>query len=612
MTFFIPEEKVLEIQNAADIIDIVSESVLLKRAGKNHVGLCPFHSEKTPSFTVNPEKQIFYCFGCTAGGNVFSFLMKHEGISFPEAARALARRYGIELPTGNISAAQKRVMSEREQILVANKHAVDCFSHALLSDSAGRKGLKYLSERGITGNTLERFGIGYAPEGWSNLMHHLARKGVLERLLEKSGLVIENKQKNVFYDRFRNRIMFPIFNTGDQVIGFGGRVLDDSLPKYLNSPETPVYNKSRSLYGLNVTKQKCREKGLAFIVEGYMDLLALWQNGIENVVATLGTSLTAEHVRLLKGYAEKVILVYDSDDAGLKAAARSISIFDSGHLDSMILVLPEGYDPDSYVFEFGAEAFIKIAEKAIGSVDFLMESAIKKYGLSVEGKVRIVSAMNEHLAEIQDSVARSLYIKKMAEKLGIDDSAIMEKVRRAMNTKRSGSNAESLLRRESGVSGKRHKTWNGSATPTESYPMEKKIIAMMLQFPQVLSEIRRQEILSLFENGGLKKIGISILEHKGDSSRMVSDLIATIDIPQERQLVASLAIEEDMWGNEGCLKLINQFTDSRKRKQSDLLMKIKKAEAQNDQELLNELLMQRLKDRKKIRNKLKSAGGEAL
>jgi DNA primase len=497
------------------------------------------------------------------------------------------------------------VMGEKEQILAANKYAVDYFRHALLSDSEGRKGLKYLSERGITGNTLERFDIGYAPEGWSNLMQHLVRKGVPKRLFEKSGLVIENKQKNGFYDRFRNRIMFPIFNTRDQVIGFGGRVLDNSLPKYLNSPETPVYNKSRSLYGLHATKQKCREKGRAFIVEGYMDLLALWQHGIENVVATLGTSLTSEHVEVLKGYAERVILVYDSDDAGERAAERSLSIFDSivdkGHLAPMILVLPEGYDPDSYVFEFGAEAFMKIAEKATAPVDFLMESAIKKYGLSIEGKVRIVSAMKGHLAEIQDSVARSLYIKKMAEKLGVDDSAIMEKVRRAVNAKRSGSNTESLLRREAGTTGKRHKSWNGSATPTESYQMEKKIIAMMLQFPQILSEIRRQEILSFFENEGLKKIGISILEHKGDSNRMVSDLIAIIDTPQERQLVASLAIEEDKWWDiEGCFKLINeQFMASIKRKPSDLWMKIKAAEAQNDQELL-ELLMQRLKDRKKI------------
>ncbi|MFO7560716.1 MAG: DNA primase [Desulfobacterales bacterium] len=612
MTFFIPEEKVSEIQNAADIIDIVSESVLLKRAGKNHVGLCPFHSEKTPSFTVNPEKQIFFCFGCNAGGNVFSFLMKHEGISFPEAVRVLARRYGIELPEANTSSAQKRVMSEREKIFAANKHAVDYYHHVLLRDSEGRKGLKYLTERGITGDTLERFGIGFAPEGWSSLMQHLARKGVPERLLEKSGLVVENKQKNGFYDRFRNRIMFPISNTRGQVIGFGGRVLDNSLPKYLNSPETPVYNKSRSLYGLHVTKQKCREKGMAFIVEGYMDLLALWQNGIENVVATLGTSLTSEHVRLLKGYAERVILVYDSDDAGLRAAARSIGIFDSGHLDSRILVLPDGYDPDSYVVEFGAEAFLKIAEKAIGSVDFLMESAIKKYGLSIEGKVRVVSAMEGYLAEIQDSVARSLYIKKMAEKLGIDDSAIMEKVRNAMNAKRSAGKTESSLQRGPGAFDNDRKAWNGSAIPTDSYQMEKKIISMMLQFPQILSEIRRQEILSFFENEGLKKIGIPILAHQGDPNRMVSDLIARIDTPQERQLVAALAIEEDKWDIEGCLKLIKQFKDGRKRKQNNLLMKIKAAEARNDQELLNELLMQRLKDRKKIQNKLKSAGGEAL
>jgi DNA primase len=449
-------------------------------------------------------------------------------------------------------------------------------------------------------------------------MQHLVQKGIPKRLLEKSGLVIENKQKNRFYDRFRNRIMFPIFSTGGQVIGFGGRVLDDSLPKYLNSPETPVYNKSRSLYGLHATKQKCREKGMAFIVEGYMDLLALWQHGIENVVATLGTSLTSEHVHVLQGYAEKVILVYDSDDAGQRAAERSLSIFDSivdeGHLAPRILVLPEG-DPDSYVFKFGAESFMKMAEKALGSVDFLMEAAIKKYGLSVEGKVRIVSAMKVHLAEIQDSVARSLYIKKMAEKLGIDDSAIMEKVRRSVNAKRSGSNTESLLRRKPGVSGKHHRAWNGSATPTESYQMEKKIIAMMLRFPQILSEIRRQEILSFFENEGLKKIGNSILAHKGDSNRMVSDLIGLIDTPQERQLVVSLEIEEDKWRGwdiEGCFKLINeQFMASIKRKPSDLWMEIKAAEAQNDQELLKQL-MQRLKDQTKIQNKLKPAGGEAL
>jgi DNA primase len=612
LTFFIPEEKVSEIQNAADIIDIVSESVLLKRAGKNHVGLCPFHSEKTPSFTVNPEKQIFYCFGCNAGGNVFSFLMKQEGISFPEAVRLLARRYGIDLPEGNLSAAQKRGVSERERIFDANKQAMEYFRKMLLKDPSGEKGLDYLTGRGITIDTLERFSVGYAPEGWGNLKQHLVRKGIPERISEKAGLVIENKQKNGFYDRFRNRVMFPIYSTGDRVIGFGGRVLDDSLPKYLNSPETPVYSKSRTLYGLHATKAGCREKGAVFIVEGYMDLLALWQNGVKNVVATLGTSLTAEHVRVLKGYAETVILVYDSDEAGLKAAARSIGIFDSGHLDSRILVLPEGYDPDSYVFEFGAQAFMKIAEKVIGPVDFLMESAIKKYGPSVEGKVRIVSVMKGHLAKIQDRVARSLYIKKIAEKLGVEDAAIMEQVRILMKEKRFGSNSGWLSEDEPGVSRKFQQGGQGPEVATGSYQMEKKIIAMMLQFPEILSEIRNRKVLSFFENEGLKRIGNLILKHKGDSNRLVSDLISVIDNSQERQLVASLAVEEEIWDIEGCLKLINkQFMPSRKRKPSDLWMKIKAAEAKNDQEQLK-LLMQRLKDQKQIQNKLKSAGGEAL
>jgi len=607
LTVFIPEEKISEIQNAADLVDIVSESVILKKAGRNHVGLCPFHTEKTPSFTVNPEKQIFYCFGCSTGGNVFSFLMKQEGISFPEAVQALARRYGIELPKENTGESRKGVMSEREQIFAANKHAMEYFCRMMLNGSAGRKGREYLSKRGITENTFKKFCIGYAPEGWSNLLPHLVQKGFTKRLLEKSGLVIENRQKNSFYDRFRDRIIFPIFNTGDQVIGFGGRVLDASLPKYLNSPETPVYNKSRSLYGLNVTKQKCREKSLAFIVEGYMDLLALWQHGIENVVATLGTSLTSEHVRILKGYVEKVILVYDSDNAGLKAAARSIGIFDSGHLDSSILVLPEGYDPDTYVFKFGAEAFIKMAEKAISPVDFLLESAIQKHGSGIEGKVRIISDMKGHLAEIQDRVARALYIKKIAEVLDIDDQAIMEEVRKEIRSKPSGSDIKSLSRRREETSGKQDK-----ANPVASCQMEKKIISMMMQFPQILSEIRKQEILSLFENERLKKIGSFILEHRGDTGSLVSDLMVVIGTSEDRQLIASLAIEEDEWDNDGCLKRIRQFIASKKRRPSELLKRIKAAEARNDLGLLNELRMQRLEDRKKIQNKLKPAGGEAL
>ena len=233
----------------------------------------------------------------------------------------------------------------------------------------------------------------------------------------------------VFYDRFRGRIIFPIFDTNMQVVGFGGRVLDDSMPKYLNSPETPVYNKRRSLYGIHKAKIKCRESDTIYIVEGYFDLLSLHQHGIENAVAILGTALSTQHIQLLKGYASRVILVYDSDDAGLKAASRSVEIFMDAEVDAHVLVLPEGYDPDSYLFEFGLESFLDASGSVMSVMQFLISSAIKKHGLSIEGKIRVISEMKGPLASINDKVARSLYIKELAERLNIDETAILEKVR---------------------------------------------------------------------------------------------------------------------------------------------------------------------------------------
>lgn len=606
MAFYIPEEKISEIQNVADIIDIVSESVLLKKAGKNHIGLCPFHSEKTPSFTVNPEKQIFHCFGCGAGGNVFSFLMKHDGISFPEAVQALARRFGIELPTKDMSPAQQRIMGEREQILNVNHQAMNYFQQMLLHSPAGKTGLHYLTERGITRETLEKFHIGYVPDGWQNLMGYLGRKKISQELMLKSGLIIENSQKTGCYDRFRNRVMFPIFNMGKQVIGFGGRVLDGSLPKYLNSPETPVYSKSNSLYGLHLAKPECRKTGVVFIVEGYMDLIALWQHGVQNAVATLGTSMTAEHVRMLKGHCEKAVLVYDSDEAGLKAAARSIEIFDKGHLDASILVLPNGHDPDSYLFENSETAFREMAQQALGTMDFLMESAIQKNGMAVEGKVRTVNIMKDYLAKVQDHVSRSLYIKRLSERLDIDDAAIMEKVRETIHQQKTGNN--------------RAETIQGAGTQTagmkgngllESDRMEKKIIAMMIQYPEIMPEIRTQKILTLFENKIIAKIGGIIAEQHEKGKLSVSGLIAKLSNPEHEKFIASLAIENSKWNHDGCLKLLKQFVLSKHKKNNDLLMKIKTAEAQHDDKLLVTLIKQ-LRDQKQIQNKQESAGGKVL
>ncbi len=309
----------------------------------------------------------------------------------------LARRYGIEIPTHAMSPEQKRQMNERESLFDINRQAMEYFRQVLHGDS-GKKAMAYLDKRGMAKEVIEGFDLGYAPDGWNNLINFFSEKGISLSLVEKAGLIIPRKSGNSFYDRFRDRIIFPIIDVRMQVIGFGGRIMDDAAEqsKYLNSPETPLYKKSRSLYGLHKAKQKCRQSDAVYVVEGYLDVLSLHQHGIENAVATLGTALTPEHIRILRGYAGKVTLVYDSDEAGVRAALRSTEIFRKEETDAYILVLePEGYDPDSYLFEFGADAFINAASQSSGVISFLTDSAIKKHGLSTEGKIRIVSDMEE-------------------------------------------------------------------------------------------------------------------------------------------------------------------------------------------------------------------------
>ena len=448
MAALIPEDKISEIKNAADIVDVVSETVLLKKAGKNFIGLCPFHSEKTPSFTVSPDKQIFHCFGCSAGGNVFSFLMKQEGLSFPEVARHLAKRYGVDIPEGPLSPEQRKRMSEKESLLDLNRRAMDFFHQSLVNSAAGETARSYLSKRGITQKTIDDFKLGFARDGWDHLFRFFSSKRITPAQLEKSGLILPRKDNSGYYDRFRNRIIFPIFDVNMQIIGFGGRVLDDSLPKYLNSPETPVYSKSRSLYGIHRAKDKCRAAGTVFIVEGYLDLLALHQHGIENSVATLGTALTAEHVRLLTRYAGRMILVYDSDEAGIRSAQRCVETFWHEHVDfrrgdvfseekadTHILVLPAGHDPDSFVFENGPELFLASASNSPGIITFLMDCAIRRHSLTPEGKLRIISELQEPLSAINDRVAQAIYIQQLAERIGIAETAVLERVRALANQK---------------------------------------------------------------------------------------------------------------------------------------------------------------------------------
>lgn len=587
MTIHIPEEKLAEIRNAADIVDIISERVALKKAGKDYSGLCPFHSEKTPSFTVSQTKQIFHCFGCGAGGDIFNFLIQFDGISFPEAVASLARRYGIQLPSRQMSPSEKQAYSERERLFDINKKVLAFYREQLLRRPAGEHARSYLEKRGFSSEIIKRFGLGYAPEGWDNLVRFLKQEQIPVPLAEKAGLIVARSSKSGYYDRFRNRIIFPIVDVTRQIVAFGGRVLDDARPKYLNSPETPIYNKSRSLYGIQAAKDKCRETGLVYIVEGYFDLLAMHQHGVANAVATLGTSLTAAHVRMLRrGYASKVRLVFDSDAAGIKAASRSIGLFLNEAVDVEIIVLPAGEDPDSFLFDQGREAFLARAEAARDAIEFMADLALNAHGTSMQGKIRVVEELKQPLAEIRDNVARSVYIRHLAERLGIEEQALMEQVQSARSAQ-SNSIKKRTLSADSDVS-----VSPGMRELTENR-LESRVVAMMLQFPDILPTIEKQGMIGYFTSKGLKAIAELIVSQPPRSTDDISELLNRIPDDTQRQLIASLAMGEECWDQASCEKLVDQFLATRKRRHKVLLDQIRAAEQNNDHELLFKLLKEK-------------------
>ncbi len=596
MATLIPDETIRDIQRAADIVDVISKRVILKKTGKNFVGLCPFHTEKTPSFSVNPEKKIFYCFGCGVGGDVFSFLMKLDGINFLEAVQHLARQYGIEILEANHSPNIRKALSEKERIYKINQAANGFYHKQLLDMNRGRRASTYLAERGMTPEIIKKFQLGYAPPGWENLGRYLNRKKVSFDLLKKAGLVIERKEGQGHYDRFRDRIMFPIFDGGHRVIAFGGRVMDKSLPKYLNSPETPVYHKGGSLYGAHCARQACRQMGMVYLVEGYFDLIALHLYEIENSVATLGTALTQQHVQILRGFVGqggKAILVFDSDEAGIKAAARSIPVFETGFLEAQVLVLPDGYDPDTYIRQYGRDQFLRLAQNALGIVGFLLESAIKRHGLSIDGKIKILQEMVPPLATLTDTVARSLHIKSVGERLGIDENAVLERVRQFTPPNIRSSNDSTKIPQnftscaEDAPSGERSLDFN------QRVKIERKLIAMMLNFPGVISEIIDRKLVGRIQDQTLKAIGKRIIEMEPLPDNLVDVVMNQLEKDGLKKVVASLIIENEKWDAAGCQRLMIQFERSVKREDDDLIRRIKVAEKNDDYELLKKLLAEK-------------------
>ncbi len=421
----IPDNIIDQVREKTDIVEVISGYITLKKIGRNYKTTCPFHHEKTPSFIVSPDKQIYHCFGCGAGGNVFSFLMKHENMEFPEAVEMLARKAGVALP--RVSGQRDEANSFANQLYKLNELACRFFQDSLADNSAARD---YLASRGVGDSTIEAFKIGYAPDSWDALINFFKNKNQHSSVLEKAGLAIAS-DKGSHYDRFRNRIIFPIIDLRGRVIGFGARVMDASLPKYINSPETPVYYKGRNLYGLNFSKEHIKKEGYALIVEGYLDFIIPYQAGVKNIIATLGTALTPDQLKLLKRFSNTVIMVYDPDEAGEAASLRNLDLFISEDVNVYIAELASGLDPDSYIRKFGADEFLKLMKSSKNLFDYKIDKLTKRFNINtMTGKARIASEMLPTISRINNAVLRSGLVKKLAEKLSVDEDAIRTELKK--------------------------------------------------------------------------------------------------------------------------------------------------------------------------------------
>jgi DNA primase len=422
----ISEDVINQIRDRTDIVEVVGQHVSLTRTGQNLKGLCPFHQEKSPSFTVSPSRQIFHCFGCGVGGNVFTFLTRITGASFPETVRELGRKVGIEVEEATSQVGPQAVQAVRIEQL--NKAAADWFRQNLSDDQLGAEAREYLSSRAMLPSTIERFGIGVAPNEWDGLIKSLGKQGFMQNDLASAGLIIARENGSGFYDRFRARVMFTITDLRKRVVGFGGRVLGEGTPKYLNSPDTALFRKGQTLFALDVAREAVTRTRTVIVVEGYFDAIALHQAGLIHTVATLGTALTLEHIQVLRRFASNVILLFDPDAAGVRAALRSLDLFVNSGLGVKVVSLPVGEDPDTYVRKEGAETFDRLEERAPSLLDFALEHSLKTAEAStIEGRIRSVDEILRILQKSEHPIEREERIRLVAERLGINQQRLIER-----------------------------------------------------------------------------------------------------------------------------------------------------------------------------------------
>jgi len=520
----IPDEKVREVRERASILDVVSDYVGLKKAGANYLGLCPFHAEKTPSFTVNAAKGMFYCFGCGVGGDVVSFVMRMEGLAFPEALRSLARRVGVDMEERPLTPREMRLRDERETFFQLHEMATRFYEKILTDHPEGDRGRAYLVKRGVDDETARAYRLGFAPDTWDTLARFLKEKGVPLDSAEKAGL-LRKRDSGGFYDGFRNRLLFPVTDIQGRPIGFGGRVLDDAMPKYLNSPESPVYHKSDVLFGLWMAKHAIREKGAAFIVEGYFDHLALFRAGFSNVVATCGTALTSGHVKALRRFADKAYLLFDGDNAGKKAVARSMDIFLEENFPASVVQLPDGEDPDSFIEKYGAESFSGIVADALPVFEHYFKALCRQSDISgVGGKIAVLDELAPRIKKISDGVERDLYVREVARFLGVEEIDVRRKLGKADHGR-----AVAPVRRERRGAG---------STPEEM------LLCLMGKYPEVVRMIADFGPDRIFREE-LLKVANGIIECSVEGDRIDwPRILDTIDVREERGRLAALFVEE--------------------------------------------------------------------
>lgn len=494
------QEDIDRTREASDIVELLSEYISLKKAGKNYTALCPFHSEKKPSFYVSPERQIYHCFGCGAGGNVYTFLIEMEKLSFPEAVRLLAKKSGIRLREPD------KTSGPREAIYKANEWADDFFFETLAGKESGKRGRDYVKKRQFGKTLIEKFHLGYSPSSWDGLKS--AAKSKSEDVLVRAGLLVKSESGRT-YDRFRDRLMFPIRNLSGRVVGFGGRSVGDSTPKYMNSPDTAVYRKGNILYGLWEAKQEIRKSGRAIMVEGYTDLLSLRSVGIEEVVASLGTALTDGQAKLLARYTEAVVILFDADTAGNEAAVRSLDILLEHGLDVSVVSLPGGHDPDSFAREKGGEVLLDLIKSPLTFFDFKLGLLKKKYDMSkVRAKADAIKEIASSLVKIPDIVKRDLWVRELSERLSVSEDAL---IRSMPGTSFKGDLPEA------------------SVLPAGPQELELRLLGLMLADSAALSLASESLTIDDFLGTGSREVFSKIYELKDDGREVkAADLLSPV------------------------------------------------------------------------------------